>query len=297
MSGVVLEKRVALKQILFTTDFSRVADAALPFAVAIARRYEGAIYVAHVLPSELWELPGTPGGDATREANRRVAQQQLHSLMESGAFQGVPHQARFGEGDIWEVLARIIREDRIDLVVMGTQGRTGLQRLLLGSVAEEIFRCAECPVLTVGPHAKARPGGEMFRDILYPTDFSEQAAAALPFALSLAEENDARLTLMHVVPADSGPGESQERARAGYLKRLKEALPAEAQKWQRVDYDVRFGNAASGILATAAERDVDLIVLGVRRSGAFARAESHLRRSVAHKVVSHAQAPVLTVRS
>lgn len=297
MSAVMTEKRVALKNVLFATDFSRIADAALPYAVAIARRHEGAVFVAHVLPSELWEMPGTPGGDATREANRRVAQQQLDALMESSAFPGVAHHARFAEGDVWEALERIMREDHIDLVVLGTQGRTGLQKFLLGSVAEEIFRCADLPVLTVGPHVAAKPAGELFRHILYPTDFSEQAAAALPYALSLAEENDARLTLLHVVPADPGQGEARERTGGGYVKRLREVLPREAQVWERVDYEVRFGNAANGILELAEERGADLIVLGVRCAGAFARAESHLRRSVAQKVASHARAPVLSVRS
>jgi len=297
MFSVTTEKRVALKNVLFATDFSRIADAALPYAVAIALRHEGSVFVAHVLPSELWEVPGAPAGDATREANRRVAQQQLHTLMESGTFQGAKREARFAEGDVWESLARIIREDRIDLVVLGTQGRTGLQRLLLGSVAEEIFRYADVPVLTVGPHAAAKPAGEMFRHILYPTDFSEQAAAALPFALAFAEESDARLTLLHVVPAEVERGEQEERARTGYLRRLKETLPPEAQRWERVDYEVRFGNAANAILEVAAERNADLIVLGVRRAGAFARAESHLRGSVAQKVASQAQAPVLSVRS
>lgn len=297
MSAVMTEKHVALKNVLFATDFSRIADAALPYAVAIAHRHQGSLFVAHVLPSELWEAPGLPASDPTREANRRVAQQQLQALMESGAFAGAQRQARFAEGDVWEALARIIREDNIDLVVLGTQGRTGLQRLLLGSVAEEIFLSADVPVLTVGPHAAAQPAGEMFRHILYPTDFTEQAAAALPFALAFAEENDARLTLLHVVPANPGPGEAQERARTGYLKRLKEALPPEARRWERVDYEVRFGNAATAILEVAAERDADLIVLGVQRAGAFARAESHLRGSVAQQVASQAQAPVLSVRS
>lgn len=297
MSAVMTEKRVALKNVLFATDFSRIADAALPYAVAVARRYEGIVFVAHVLPSELWEAPGAPAADPTREANRRAALQQLDMLMELGTFQGTPHQARFAEGDVWEALARIIREDHIDLVVLGTQGRSGLQRLLLGSVAEEIFRCADVPVLTVGPHAAAKTSSEPLRHILYPTDFSEQAAAALPFALSLAEENDARLTLLHVVPADPGQGEARERSRLGYLKRLKEVLPREAKRWERVDFEVRFGDAAGAILALAGERAADLIVLGVTRAGAFARAESHLRRSTAMKIVSHAQAPVLSVRS
>jgi nucleotide-binding universal stress UspA family protein len=297
MSALMTEKRVALKNVLFATDFSRIADAALPYAVAIARRYGGTVFVAHVLTSELWEVPGTAAADPTHEANRRAAQQQLDTLMELGTFQGIPHHARFAEGDVWEALERIIREDNIDLVVLGTQGRTGLQKFLLGSVAEEIFRCAQVPVLTVGPHATAKTAGERLRHILYPTDFGEHAAAALPFALSLAEENDARLTLLHVVPAQVERGEQEERARLSYLRRLKEVLPAAAQRWERVDYEVRFGEASGAILKVAGESAADLIVLGVRRAGAFARAESHLRRTTAHKIVSHAQAPVLSVRS
>jgi nucleotide-binding universal stress UspA family protein len=113
------------------------------------------------------------------------------------------HEALFGTGDVWTVLSRLIRERDIDLVVLGTHGRTGARKLLMGSIAEKVFRHATCPVLTAGPNVSPNPEGKArFQPILFATDFGKESLEALPFALHLAEKGRAQLTMLHVVDSD-----------------------------------------------------------------------------------------------
>jgi CO dehydrogenase/acetyl-CoA synthase epsilon subunit len=102
----------------------------------------------------------------------------------------VPHDLIFDRGNVAQVLDRIIATKKIDLLVMSTHGRAAVQKTLVGSVAEKMFRQAACPVLTVGPKVAVKPGytGELKR-ILYATDFSVVSLAAAPFAISLARES------------------------------------------------------------------------------------------------------------
>jgi nucleotide-binding universal stress UspA family protein len=104
---------------------------------------------------------------------------------------------------LWSNLAKAIQEKKIDLIVMGTRGRSGVGKFLLGSSAEEVFRQAPCPVLTVGPHSPAKAPHEFTR-IVFATDFSPESVAALPYAVSLAQECQAHLTLLHVVAEPKG---------------------------------------------------------------------------------------------
>ena len=120
--------------------------------------------------------------------------------MRSAPFKGVKHNELIEQGEVPEVLSRLVREHDIDLIVIGTGGRKGLEKLLLGSVAEEVFRNAGCPVLTMGPHATHWKIDGNLRHILYATDFGPESLHGLPYAISLAEENRARLTLLHVAP-------------------------------------------------------------------------------------------------
>lgn len=202
------------------------------------------------------------------------------------------------EGDLWSNLAAVIEANQIDLIVMGTRGRTGIGKFLLGSVAEEIFRQAPCPVLTVGPYAVSEPeqGGE-FTHILFATDFSPESVAAAPYAISLAQECQAYLTLLHVI----------EEPKAGDLVRppelvasseqlLRKLVPPEAELWCVPEYAIERGKAAQKILEVAAHSKAGLIVLGVRRPSGVPGAATHLPIATAHKVVSDAACPVLTVR-
>ena len=141
-------------------------------------------------------------------------------------------------------------------------------------------------------------GGGQFRRVLFSTDFTTEAQAAAPYAISMAQENQAKLLLLHVMP-DPDPNKSKKTPQdsvANAMHQLYEIVPLEAELWCRPEPTVRFGNPAERILEAAHELEADLIVLGVRGAARHLRVATHLERTTAHKVVAHAPCPVLTVR-
>lgn len=287
--------RVELRNILFATDFSSSSEAALPYALAIARRYASRIYLAHVIRPDAYQLVAPEAMSAVLDQTRSYAEEQMARLLVSGRLRGVPHQVLIGQGEFWPVLSGVIEQHEIDLIVAGTHGRTGIQKLLLGSVAEEIFRLATCPVLTVGPKVVVNVRNEIeIRHILYATDFSSVSERAAPYALSLAQEHHAHLTLLHVlekVPEPFSDGYSTHRELAN--GKLRALVPADAALWCDPEFTITYGDPVEGILETAVERQADLIVLGARRPAHF---PGLLPPATAYKVVSRAHCPVLTVR-
>jgi nucleotide-binding universal stress UspA family protein len=162
----------------------------------------------------------------------------------------------------------------------------------MGSVAERIFRQSTCPVLTVGPKVSGEPMSVAdIHTILCPIDFTAESLAALPYAVSLAEENQARLYLMNVVP---GPISTYDEV--SLKARLKDLIPPEANLWCEAKAFVESGNAGDKILEQAEELGVDLIVLGIRPVSTLAGTRTHLGTATAYKVVSQAICPVLSVR-
>ncbi len=200
-----------------------------------------------------------------------------------------------GEGNIWEVVSGLIKEKEIDLVVLGTRGRTGLGRAILGSVAEQILRQAPCPVLTVGPHVNLWSDEyAKMREILYATDLTADYPTAAPYAISLAQENQAHLVLLNVIE-DAKAGDLVDSPEVVDLKerKLQQLVTEQAGLWCDPTYIVEQGPAAEKILDVAKRRHTDLIVMGARAAKGLA---THLNIGTVHNVVSQATCPVLTVR-
>jgi nucleotide-binding universal stress UspA family protein len=285
-------KPLKLKNILWTTDFSPASKASLPHAVAIARRYESKVYLAHVVVPHPYPMV-SPEAAPYVEGLSQGAEKRLAELAKSEGLEGIPHELLLGHGEVAEELNIMVKDHQIDLLVLATHGRRGLRRFLLGSVAEEVWRTAECPVLTVGPHVSGRPAEEIsLRQILYPTDLSVESFAAAPFALSFALEYESRLAILHVVP-------TAIRASARLLARafrdeLQEIFPSETVPWCEPECIVESGDPAETILRIAKERQADLVVLGVRTPEELAI--QHVS-NVAYPVVAGADCPVLTVRA
>jgi nucleotide-binding universal stress UspA family protein len=183
-----------------------------------------------------------------------------------------------------------VQREGVDLIVIGTHGRTGAGKLLMGSVAEAIFRQAPCPVLTVGPEVSGEPESVAdLHEILVPVDFSPESLAALPYAISLAQHDDARLYLLHVA------GRNQ-RGETLLDTQLRNLIPRDPRLFCEPKVFVETGAPAEQILALAEELGTDLIVLGVKRTPSIFEATRHLPQATAYKVVSEASCPVLTVR-
>ncbi|HXE91536.1 MAG TPA: universal stress protein [Terriglobales bacterium] len=285
--------RVSLANILVATDFTPPAQTALAYAAAIARRYESKLFVAHVLLPEI--SPPPPARTSTGQKQERFAEKQMEELLASASLEGIPHQGLMGRGEIWDALGDMVRRHEIDLVVTGTRGKKGVSKVVLGSAAEEIFRMAPCPVLTVGPHASRRPPEEIvFRHILYPTDFGEASAHAAPYAVSLAQENQAGITLLHVAEERHGATLREKLdVRTEAVRRLHALVPPEAELWCEPEFLVRMGDARQWILRVASDCAADLIVMGVKPVAAFS---AHLPASTAYTMACEAHCPVLTVR-
>jgi nucleotide-binding universal stress UspA family protein len=298
MRAIEAGARLALKNILFLTDFSEPSEITLPYAIAIAREYEAKVYALHVLTPVPLSYTTPESTAAVIDSLEEGAQAEMQRL--DSQFAGVAHEAMIVRGEsVWSSVEKILSDREIDLVIVGTHGRTGAMKLLLGSVAEEIFRRASVPVLTIGPSVrKGTHNGGRFHRVLFATDFTPEAEAAAPYAISMAEENQARLLLLHVM-RDPDPKAAEKRAQdsvAHVMHELYEIVPQAAELWCRPEATVRFGNPADRILEAAKEYDADLIVLGVRDAAGHLGAATHLERTTAHKVVARAACPVLTVR-
>jgi nucleotide-binding universal stress UspA family protein len=298
MSAIATGTRVTLKNILFLTDFSEPSEVAIPFAIAIAREYGAKVYALYVLTPVPLAYATPQSTAAVIEGFEEDAQAEMQRV--DSQLVGVPHEALIVRGEsVWSSVDKILSDREMDLVILGTHGRTGAMKLLLGSVAEEIFRRASVPVLTIGPSVRkaAHSGGRFYR-VLFPTDFTPEAQGAAPYAVSMAQENQARLLLLHVMrdPALKGTDKAGQDSVANVMHQLYELVPQAAELWCRPEATVRFGNPSERILEVAVQHDADLIVLGVRDAAGRLGAATHLERTTAHRVVAHAACPVLTVR-
>jgi nucleotide-binding universal stress UspA family protein len=294
--------------ILLPTDFSACADHALTHAVEVADRFDARLHILHVVneldPDWYGITDAQERAVKLREQIREEAQERLHDLAPDARVDTtVSLQLSF---DVADSIHEYVGERAIDLVVMGTHGRKGLDRLMLGNVADKIVRHAPCPVMTVReevPWAGAEDE-VAFQEVLAPIDFSEHSKAALGAAKTFASAYDARLHLLFVaekrtVPtfSDTGiPGlgvvemdpEIVENA-----ERALEQLDASVEGPEvRSTYHVREGDVSTDIVDLAETKGIDLIVMATRGLTGMSR---FLLGSNTERVVRVAPCPVLTM--
>ncbi len=310
MSTVATAVEVQVKSVLIATDFSEASKKPLHHALAIARHHGAKFYLAHVVSSPGFTLAGPDAVNAATRAVWRDARSLENDLVESGALTGLRHEVIVCQGDVWEELEKVIRQEHVDLVVIGTHGRRGVGKLLLGSVAEQIFRRADCPVLTVGPGSCQESPVESTRAaraFLFATDFGDASLHALPYAVSSANHFGAKLVLIHVSPLVVPPKnvhrctasevvEARENARLDNLRRLQELVSQSAEMAFKPELVAEFGTASEKILQAAETFQVDAIIMGLHRSAHVGTA-SHMPWATAYEVVCSAGCPVLTIRN
>jgi nucleotide-binding universal stress UspA family protein len=284
--------QVTFRHILFATDFSATADRALPYAVEIARRSLATIHAVHVSPPDVYpQLPPAEWPEIAHDNEEFRARKKNQLELE---LQELPHEILFLKGDVWENLEEVIESRNVDLAVLGTHGRTGIAKALMGSVAEKIFRQATCPVLTVGPGAASNAGHAAAAElncILYATDFSPESLAAARYAISLAKDHRADIILLHATE-DGGKGEEDLA-----LETLKNVVPLGAGLLSKPAYAIERGAPADVILGAARKSHADLIVIGARGVERHLAAATHFSDSIASEVAANAACPVLTVHS
>lgn len=281
---------ISFKNILFLTDLTEASEAAYSYALSLARQYQARIYPAHAIPPHIpaeFELNTT---ELSKQA-QTAAREQLTGLVKHA---GIGYLTLVTEEALEEAVPRWIRELGIDLIVMGTHGRRGLERFLLGSTAEIIFRTATCPVLTVGPHVPSRPEKNTeFTKILFATDLTRSSESAVHYALSCARDRLAHLTLMHVLPEGTHRDPDGFRIREFAQDELKKLVPEVLELWHEPQFVVEEGDAAEHIISYAADEHVDLIVLGLPQDKRFS---THFHTGVTYRVVSSSPCAVLTIR-
>jgi nucleotide-binding universal stress UspA family protein len=304
---------IDIQRILCPIDFSPFSRRAFDHAVAIARWYESdltLLHVHHVAPF------GAHAGGGTGLAPASLSQAERDELVQSmRQFAGpdptpdVPMRFELGEGHTANVIIAVAEELPADLIVMGTHGRSGLERLVLGSVTEKVLRKAPGAVLSVPhrSHAAAPSPPVVFQRILCATDFSESSTHAMSYALSLAQEAGGALTLLHVVDlpgiysddpkavagAPKGLKDYIEATRADRQERLYSVVPEDARTYCSIDTVLALGKPSREILRVALEQESDLIVIGVHGRST---ADLFFFGSTAQQVVREAECPVLTLR-
>ncbi len=282
--------------ILFATDFSPASTAALPYAVSIARHFGSKLYLTHVIPRDAFDLIPMNERDSAIENIRTHAKDHMSGLRAAALLKGIPHEVFIDHGDVWPVLAAMVGEYQIDLIVIGSHGRRGVEKLLIGSVAEEILRRALIPVLIVGPESPEGPKSEApLRRILYATDFSPESEPAMHYACRLSKEYNAALSFLHVTEdAYQEPLSTRLNASSFIAMRLAEKH-WEIEEGIAPEFHVDFGPRAGCILDLAEKLNVEMIVLGVRGTS-YPRLAAHLPGPTAYDVVSQAHCPVLVIR-
>jgi nucleotide-binding universal stress UspA family protein len=298
---------IQINRILCPIDFSECSRRALHHAMAVARWYEASVTVLHVFTNvPNMEVPGVPLADPNREL--------LTDNMKAFAGAAPPDVAvNFVARCAPDVRREIVAQAQTlpaDLIVIGSHGRSGFDRLLLGSVTEKVVRKSPSPIMVVPAHAPDADGPGLTHGvrprILCAIDFSDASLGALEYAISLAEETDAELTLFHSievppelrepipVPADFNVEQCHAAAEAACLQRLRELVPPTARNYCQVETTVSEGAAYRQLLRLSAEQPTDLIVMGVRGRGAV---DLLLFGSNTARVIRAATCPVLIVPS
>jgi nucleotide-binding universal stress UspA family protein len=299
---------ISIHRILCPVDFSPFSRRALDHAIALARWYHATVHVLHVSPLDVPVGVVTPWASPPDVHTSGIDPESLRTMLRSFAqaegAAGVAVESEVVEGPVADEIVAQTRLRGADLVVMGTHGRSGVKRLVLGSVTEKVLRAAACPVLTVPaavPEAVPIAAG-LFKRILCPTDFSPASRRSLQWALALAEEADAELCVLHVfehtvaVEHETFPRSTLAAYRRAYeqwaLERLHDEVPVAARSWCTVRELTAVGSAHREIVRLAAERHCDLVVMGVGRSRDLA---DRLVGSTTQQVVRGAACPVLSV--
>jgi nucleotide-binding universal stress UspA family protein len=296
------------QRILSPVDFSEGSDRALSYALALAKRHGSAVTVMHVLPTILADpdvYPYLAEPVLARADTRDRAYRQLGDFVHRALAEGIAVEVVLEDGDVIDEVLEKSKKLAAELVVMGTHGRRGFRRLILGSVTERVLRQSETPVLSIPPSApKPSPAGPAFRRILCPVDFSPSSVAGLELALSLRQDQ-AELIVLHVVEFYLPPvlGEAvafdvsdlRERHRIEGRAKLEQLIPESSRDHTRLETVVLDSGAPYREILRAAEREAsDLIVMGVAGRSS---ADLAFFGSTANHVVRAAACPVLTVRS
>jgi nucleotide-binding universal stress UspA family protein len=269
-------------------------------ALSLAQHYRARLFVQHVV--ELWRYPEadfTPARyyDEFRGHLLHQGEEELQRFVKNNADNEIQPERVVGRGIAADSILALAEAQRVDLIVMGTHGRRGFDRLMVGwSVTERVLRKVSCPVLAVHRPSPDFLSSREQQDpvhlnrILFCTDFSENSERALAYAISLTTEYNAELTLLHVLEDVPGGGSSIEAATATAMEQLEKLIPPEKPKAGKIT--VRRGSPYQQIIQLALEARTDIVIMAVRGRGALNLA---VFGSTTYRVIQLGPCPVLAV--
>ena len=281
----------AFEKLLVATDFSKASIAALSYAANLVNLYGTELLLAHVVSSgNMWhpELNAVIAGPEIRHAMA----EDLEQLTEQLRSRGIQARAIVSEGAVAEALEELVQKEKPNLLVTGTHGAHGLQRLILGSTAEAILRKVSCPVLTVGPNcANMTPKNLGLQTIVYATVLQHPSEAALLYAASLARALHAHVQLVHAIDEISElPGNPLDKEVQAQSVMLAKALRGSDSK---VSVHRVYGEPVEAIIRRVIATRADVIVLGAERGR---KLSSFMPAGVAYGLIRSAPCPVITFK-
>lgn len=297
--------RIDIQNILCSTDLSEFSNHTIAYGAALAREFGARLYICHAinLPS-VAAIYGNVYIDPVEE-QRRSQEFVLQHFDEMMQDFDVPWEPLLPLGPAAEEIVKLTTEKEIDLVISATHGRSGIKRLVLGSVTQRLMRTLPCPLLVIrGPARELMlPAESVFRfhRILVGCDFSDDSRLAFNYGLSLAQEFQAELHLVHVIEPpvymdliqehanlDDGPLLLENRL----TEKLLEQLPPESLHWCTPKTSILEGLPDQELTRYAESHQIDLIVLGVR---GYSLVEKLFVGSTTDRVIRRAPCPVLSV--
>jgi nucleotide-binding universal stress UspA family protein len=296
--------RKQINTIFCATDFSKFAEEVVAYGITLAREFDSKLIICHVVDFPTVSMYGEAVAGPIEHQNRFMdyARSEITRLVGN---ESIDFQALVTLGNTTEEISRLVVEFKADLVITATHGRSGLKRFFLGSVTERLMRTLHCPLLVLrGAEDGSAPKLQKFpfKRILVGCDFSSDSDVAFKNSLSMAQEFESELHMVHVVEPSgykdlfkmsAEQGDKFKQDLFDMIKgRLNAMVPDEALDWLTLHTHLLVGKPYAEIIRYAEINDIDLIALGIRGHGMV---EDFLMGSTTDRVIRRAPCPVLSI--
>lgn len=284
---------VKFRRVLLALDFSAQTPQVVEAGIQIAQEFQAELFLLHAAVPTVYGAGAETVPLETFAVNLQASQARLTEFVARyPALQELPHREIVAYGRPLDLIQQAIAEQDIDLVIAGSHGASGMERLALGSVAECILRTVLCPVLIVGP--KAQISSRLFRTILLAASLSESGLRSAQYATSLAERFRAQLTLLHIVdPVRNHRRVQPEVLEQNIVQELLALVPEPCSASITAIPRVEYGKAADLISSVACSIRCTLMITGARNDSPLA---DHSLRAILGELIRRSPCPVLTVR-
>jgi nucleotide-binding universal stress UspA family protein len=277
--------------IVVPTDFSSGSARAMTFALALAG-YGGRVTTVHAVDPLPYKFGPRESSNLRREEAWAATQESMARWLQKGRFSDVGNTIIEGEAAL--AIAEFAAAKGADLVVLGTSARRHAERLLLGSVAEEIFRESKCPVVVLGPKVRPLKTWKVVR-LVFATDLEPHSLAALPKLSNISNRFPADVLVIRAIHPDIKSRSERNRIRTATRQKFEAAADSNLQKHIKKIH-VRFAPRVKAIINFAHRNKANAIVMGIRSGGNLSRATTHIPWTLAHRVIAEAKCPVITIR-